>query len=145
MKLSFIIIAVSAAGLGFALSLGGMDSEDDSKAAFHARLADPAVYENGVFADQVTLKPGDYEFGFVPNGDSPRILSIVMLEEGRVFFSEDFELEGTEQGTETASYFTWDYQGRKQLSLSEETVATVQIDPHGNTLGPVTVEMRKLP
>ena len=43
---------------------------------FHVTLADPALYENGVYVEVFDVKEGIYEFGFVPNGDSPRRLSI---------------------------------------------------------------------
>jgi len=108
---------------------------------FHARLADPTLYEDGIYTDKVELAAGSYEFRFVPNGDSPRVLSIFVSENDTILFTDDFRLEGTPQGSESATYYTWDYLGQKQLSLAENRSATFTIDPHGDTLGPVTVQL----
>lgn len=67
---------------------------------FHVRLADPKLYEEGVFSDTFFIKNGTYKFRFVSNGDSPKVLTVTL--KGNSFsFSEDFKLNGTlmEPGT----------------------------------------------
>ncbi len=117
--------------------------------AFHARLADPAMYEEGggSYAETFELATGTYTFVFIPNGDSPRTLSIAM--EGRpagpeppFSFREDFELEGTSHKTPISEYYTWDYLGQKEFSLDRGQEIDVSIDPHGNVLGPVSVMIK---
>jgi hypothetical protein len=132
------IVAVAAAvGIVFTLIL--MPSEKSERTQiFHARLADPRIYQDGLFSDSFHISQGTYEFRFVPNGDSPQILTITLS--GPSFsFSEDFVLEGTLHETGISKYYTWDYLGQTIIDVPEEQQLTITINPHGNTLGPVSV------
>ncbi|HEX9845072.1 MAG TPA: hypothetical protein VGA92_01250 [Candidatus Nitrosotenuis sp.] len=109
---------------------------------YHARLADPKLYTGGIFTDTFAIEKGTYQFRFVPNGDSPQILSIAL--KGDAFsFSEDFELEGTPHETGVSTYYTWEYLGQDTIEVSEDQELQIVIDPHGNTLGPVSVYLIK--
>lgn len=138
-KLSIVVIVAVV----IVLFVINTDSNSSSDIIFQARLADPSVYENGVFIDAFDIKKGNYTFRFTPNGDSPQILSIQILDNNTILFSEDFKLKGTPQGEEFARYYTWDYQGKKELDIDEEKRLYIKIDPHKNILGPVTVELIK--
>ena len=59
------------------------NSEDKNQILFHVTLADPDQYFEGVYSSKFELDKGDYSFRFVPNGDSPQILSIEL--EGKEF------------------------------------------------------------
>ena len=72
---------------------------------FHVTLADPALYENGVYVEVFDIEEGTYEFGFVPNGDSPKKLSIKLMGK-TISFYEDFELQGTLVQDEMSSWYT---------------------------------------
>ncbi|HET8720360.1 MAG TPA: hypothetical protein VFM64_05150 [Candidatus Nitrosotenuis sp.] len=109
-----------------------------NREVFHARLADPKMYVDGVFSDTLSIKKGTYQFRFVPNGDSPETLSITLNGE-KFHFSEDFKLEGTPHNTGISEYYTWEYLGQNSIELIEDQELQIQIDPHGNTLGPVSV------
>jgi hypothetical protein len=105
---------------------------------YHARLADPKMYADGIFSDTFDIKKGNYQFRFVPNGDSPQVLSISL--KGATFsFSEDFQLEGTPHETGISTYYTWEYLGQDTIEVPEDQELQIAIDPHGNTLGPVSV------
>jgi hypothetical protein len=105
---------------------------------YHARLADPKLYVNGVFSDTFAIKKGVYEFRFVPNGDSPQVLSIAL--KGTTFsFSEDFKLEGTPHDTGISTYYTWKYLGQDKIDVPDDQELQIQIDPHDNVMGPVSV------
>lgn len=105
---------------------------------YHARLADPKMYQDGVFHDSFQVRAGTYEFRFVPNGDSPQVLSITLS--GPSFsFSEDFELEGTAHDTGISEYYTWKYLGNDTIEIAEEQELDITINPNGNTMGPVSV------
>jgi len=109
---------------------------------YHARLADPKLYTDGVFTDTFPIREGTYQFRFVPNGDSPQTLSIAL--KGVTFsFSEDFELEGTPHETGISTYYTWKYLGRDIIEIPQDQELQIAIDPHGNTLGPVSVFLIK--
>ena len=135
-----------AIGIGVVVAIGifGMQNDGenqiDENTVFHITLASPENYENGVFTDSFQIEEGDYEFDFVPNGDSPKILSISL--QGDTFsFSEDFELEGTPHETGISVYYTWDYLGKKNLTIEENQQLRIQIDPHNNLLGPVSIDL----
>lgn len=127
-----VVIAVIAGNL-FEGEGGGSINE-----VFHVTLASPDLYENGVYSEEIVLGGGEYSFRFVPNGDSPEILSISMR--GDVFdFSEDFELVGTLHQTGISEYHTWDYNGQKTITVPSQELVLVEINPHGNILGSVSV------
>ncbi|MEK6956548.1 MAG: hypothetical protein AABW74_01405 [Thermoproteota archaeon] len=110
---------------------------------YHVTLANPNLYKEGIFADSFTIQKGEYIFRFVPNGDSPEILSITLA--GRSFsFSEDFELEGNSHETGISVYYTWDYIGEKRLLITDEQELEILISPHGNIEGPVSLDIIKI-
>lgn len=111
--------------------------------AFHVTLADPTLYDNGIYSKEFTISPGRYAFEFVPNGDSPKTLSIQLL--GESFdFSEDFVLNGTLHETGISKYYTWDYIGQKKFEISNNQKLKIKVDPNGNTVGPITVDIKLL-
>ncbi len=115
-------------------------SEKNSNAVFHVTLADPDLYTNGVYTDTFTIDRGEYSFRFVPNGSSPEILSITL--NGKNFnFSEDFKLESTLHQTGTSEYFTWKYNGQKIILVSEIQEISIIINPNGNVMGSVSVDI----
>ncbi len=115
-------------------------SEKNSNIVFHATLADPDLYTNGVYTDTFTIDKGEYSFRFVPNGSSPEILSITL--NGENFdFSEDFTLESTSHQTGTSEYFTWEYSGQKTIWIAEMQEISIIINPNGNVMGSVSVDI----
>ena len=107
---------------------------------FHVTLADPNLYVNGIFTDELILEKGEYIFRFVPNGSSPEILSI-SLTNNALNFVEDFQLEGISHKTEISEYFTWKYEGKKLFSISEKQEISIAINPNGNVMGSVSVDI----
>ena len=107
---------------------------------FHVTLADPNLYVDGVYTEVFSLEKGEYFFRFVPNGSSPENLSITL--NGNTFnFSEDFKLIGIPHQTEISEYFTWKYDGQKNILISEIQEVTITINPNGKTLGSVSVDI----
>ena len=131
--------------LGIAILIGVFGFQDDQvesdeKLVFHVTLASPEKYENGVFTDTFQIEEGDYEFGFVPNGDSPEIMTISL--KGESFsFNQNFDLEGTPHETGVSTYFTWDYSGPKEIQILNSQELEIIIDPNGDVLGPVSVDI----
>lgn len=125
----------------FGLILTAPSGDSGREQIYHARLADPKQYQDGVFSDTFFVKQGEYEFRFVPNGDSPQTLSIAL--NGQSFsFAEDFELKGTEHG-DVGKYYTWEYLGQDKISIPEDQELQIRVDPNGNVLGPVSVYLIK--
>ena len=79
-----------------------LQPKNETELAYHITLADPKLYKNGIFTDNFKIQKGTYQFGFVPNGDSPQKLSISL--KGNFSFSEDFILQGTLHNTGISSY-----------------------------------------
>lgn len=121
--------------------LGTSDERSESK-AFHVTLANPEQYSEGVFEQNISLEEGQYQFKFVPNGDSPKKLSII-LKGDRFEFSNEFVLKGTLHETGISQYYTWDYEGEKIIQIPSNQELKIIINPNGNFLGPVSVSLMK--
>ena len=137
MNKKFLIIPVIVI-ITLAVVLGSNENKKDDKTVFHVTLASPNQYQNGVYLSNFEINPGEYRFRFVPNGDSPQRLNISL--EGKKFqFSEEFLLNGTAHKTGISEYFTWDYNGKKLLNVSEHQELKITINPNGNVIGPVSI------
>ena len=126
-----------------AIVLWSFSSDETSKEnniLFHVTLADPNLYVDGVFTEVFYLKKGEYFFRFVPNGSSPENLSIT-LNGDTLDFSEDFKLIGIPHQTDISEYFTWKYDGQKNILISEIQEVTITINPNGKTLGSVSIDI----
>ena len=139
-----IVIIVIIPILGFValdwitgLSDEGEKINDD---VFHITLANPELYTNGVYTDEILIEPGTYFFRFVPNGSSPEILSIKLIGQNYVF-EENFELVGIPHESETAKYFTWKYEGNKKITIDSLQEISITINPNGNVRGSVSVDL----
>lgn len=139
-------VAAVAAVMAVAVFVGisslssSLEGKEEDGRVFHATLADPELYVDGVFSGEFSLDPGEYRLRFTPNGDSPEVLSI-MIKGQSTLLEEDFELKGTPHITETARYYTWEYLGNKTLGVIEPQTVRITINPHGNVLGPVSVSL----
>ena len=122
------------------VSFSSKDTNEKSNTLFHVTLADPDLYVNGVYTEVFFLEKGEYFFRFVPNGNSPEILSIKL--NGNTFdFSEDFKLVGIPHQTGISEYYTWKYDGQKNISISEMQKISITINPNGKTMGSVSVDI----
>ena len=142
MKKKLVFGVICLAIISAVMVFGDMINTDNSKNSdvFHIRLADPSIYENGLYQESFDITKGDYEFSFVPNGDSPETLTITLL--GEYFsFSEDFYLKGTPHQTDISLYYTWGYEGPKKIQIFEDQQILIKIDPNGNLVGPVSLEL----
>jgi hypothetical protein len=135
-----IIIPIVAILAIVLVSFSSNETSEKNNILFHITLADPNLYVNDVYTEKFTLEKGEYLFRFVPNGSSPKILSIVL--NGDTFdYSEDFKLIGTPHQTGISEYFTWDYDGQKNIFISEMQEFSITINPNRETLGSVSVDI----
>ena len=140
MNVKIVIIPIVVIIAIFVVIFSLEPSGKNSNIVFHATLADPDLYTNGVYTDTFTIDRGEYSFRFVPNGSSPEILSIT-LNGDNFDFSEDFKLESTSHQTGTSEYFTWKYDGQKIILISEMQEISIIINPNGNVMGSVSVDI----
>lgn len=130
-----IILLIIAIGLSF-------NSSDKiiNDTVFHVTLAEPSLYKNGIYSSTFTINEGNYTLKFVPNGDSPQSLNILLKGEN-YNFSENFKLKGTLHQTGISEYYTWDYDGHKEISIPMKQTMIIEINPNGNELGSVSVDI----
>ena len=135
-----ILIILGVVILGVVIS---MDSEEKkNNVVFHITLADPELYTNGIYTNNFTIESGTYFFRFVPNGSSPEILSIKLSGQNYSFI-ENFNLKGIPHESETSKYFTWEYQGEKNVTIDSMQEITIVINSNGNVMGAVSVDIIK--
>jgi len=137
------IVGVVLIGIAIVISIFTIfpSSEIDKKLSiFHVTLADPELYQNGVFSSNFVLPSGEFSFSFVPNGDSPKVLEISIIGES-IAFHEKLTLEGTLHETGISEYYTWDYSGKTEFVNSEEQTVQILINPNGNLLGTISIDI----
>ena len=139
MNKKIIIILVGLILVVLGLSFNQNDNKD-SKVVFHATLADSNLYKNGIYSDEFDVNEGNYIFKFVPNGDSPQLLTILLKGEN-YDFSENFKLKGTLHQTGISEYYTWDYEGQKEFAIASQQKIIIEINPNGNEMGSVSVDI----
>lgn len=138
-KIGYITIAV-----GITIAFGVVSSlnsaEKNHEFVFRVTLAEPDLYTDGIYFDSFEMPKGQYQVYFIPNGDSPQTLRVTI--NGPSFsFDEDFVLEGNLQKTGISEYYTWDYLGSNNFWNSEDQHVEIKIDPKGNLIVPVSVEI----
>ena len=130
------IVAILVIVVGFPLN----ETNEKNNILFHVTLANPDLYINGAYIEEFTLEKGEYFFRFVPNGSSPKILSIT-LNGDTLDYSENFQLIGTSHETGISEFFTWDYDGQKNIINLEMQKVSITINPNGETIGSVSVDI----
>ena len=140
MNKKILIIPIAVLSGIFLINFGSNQTLNENNIVFHVTLADPSLYSDGVYSNSFFINEGHYSFRFVPNGSSPEVLSIKL--NGENFdFSEDFILEGTSHQTGISEYFTWKYVGEENILISEKQEILILINPNGNTMGSVSVDI----
>ena len=135
-----ILIILGVIILGVSISMDSKEKDDNM--VFHITLADPELYTNGIYTNNFTIESGTYFFRFVPNGSSPEILSIKLSGQNYSFI-ENFNLKGIPYESETSKYFTWEYEGVKNITIDSMEEITIVINSNGNVMGSVSVDIIK--
>jgi hypothetical protein len=139
MRKAVYILAAIIIAIAITISL---QPKNQTNTIYHITLADPKLYNNGIFTDNFKIQKGTYQFSFVPNGNSPQNFSISL--QGNSFsYSEDFSLNGTLHNTGISSYYTWNYLGNKIIEVPQDQEIQIRINPHGDVLGSVSVDLNR--
>jgi len=116
------------------------------------RMASPEWHDRQtVRASLPNLEEGTYKIGFVPMGDSPHKITIVIkgistTTSPNFYFSEEFVLKGTPVDTGISKYYTWEYVGQKYVYIPEverEATFEITITRTGNLEGSVTISLSR--
>jgi len=144
MKKVIVLVIIAVVGfIAFDWITGFTDNDEKvDNVVFHITLANPELYTNGIHTDEFSIEPGTYFFRFVPNGSSPEILSIKLTSQNYEY-TENFNLVGIPHESETAKYFTWKYEGRKNITIDSLQEISISINPNGNEMGSVSVDLIK--
>lgn len=138
----YLLFSVPVIAVAVLLIFLGVSGGNDDGTLFHVTLADSAQYSEGVYTDEFVLPPGEHILRFVPNGDSPQYLTIT-VSGSALMFEEQFKLNGIIHDTGISEYYTWEYIGDSQVVVPSEQQVRITINPHGNTMGPVSVTLIK--
>ena len=109
------------------------------------------------------IEEGTYKIGFVPMGDSPAKIELMIKGKWTVsynvepswgtIFSEEFVLEKSLVDTGISKYYTWEYIGQKYVQIpelegkipsSDEPIYEIIISRHGNLEGSVSISLSKV-
>jgi len=114
------------------------------------RMASPEWHDRQTVRTNLpNLEEGTYKLGFVPMGDSPHKITIVIKGKSTTtspnfYFSEECVLKGTPVDTGISKYYTWEYVGQKYVYIPEvegETNYEITIKRTGNLKGSVTISL----
>jgi len=129
----------------------------ENEGVWSIRMASPEWDDRPILrASLPNLEEGTYKLGFVPMGDSPTKIRIVIKvrSAGSEFagttwtpmFSEEFILKGTPVDTGISKYYTWEYVGLKYVYIPEvegEANYEIRIERSGNLEGSVTISLSR--
>ena len=122
----------------------------ENEGVWSIRMASPEWDDRQtVRASLPNLEEGTYKLGFVPMGDSPHKITIVIKGKSTTtspnfYFSEEFVLKGTPVDTGISKYYTWEYVGQKYVYIPEvegEADYEIVIVRSGNLKGSVTISL----
>jgi len=143
------IILAAIIGVVFAGAQINPDNPENEE-VWSIRMASPEWDDRQtVRASLPNLEEGTYKLGFVPMGDSPREIRIVIKGKSTTtspnfYFSEEFVLKGTPVDTGISKYYTWEYVGQKYVYIPEvegEANYEITIKRSGNLKGSVTISL----
>jgi len=150
------IVLVAIIGVVYAGAQINPDNPENGE-VWSIRMASPEWHDRQtVRASLPNLEEGTYKLGFVPMGDSPHKITIVIKGKcteryyldpsWRPLFSEEFVLKGTPVDTGISKYYTWEYVGQKYVYIPEvegEADYEIAISRSGNLKGSVTISLSR--
>ena len=145
------IILAAIIGVVYAGAQINPDNPENGE-VWSIRMASPEWHDRQtVRASLPNLEEGTYKIGFVPMGDSPHKITIVIKGKSTTtspnfYFSEEFILKGTPVDTGISEYYTWEYVGQKYVYIPEvegEANYEITIKRSGNLKGSVTISLSR--
>ena len=144
------IVLVAIIGVVYAGAQINPDNPENGE-VWSIRMASPEWHDRQtVRASLPNLEEGTYKLGFVPMGDSPHKITIVIKGKSTTspnfYFSEIFILKGTPVDTGISKYYTGEYVGQKYVYIPEverEAYYDITITRTGNLKGSVTISLSR--
>ena len=158
---SVIALIVISMAYGASMNPGGNEEKRSDSEIWNFRISGSEFHGvSTMMAELGVIEGGTYEIGFVPMGDSPKkirlVIEGVIPENQRYYlddpvkteiFSEEFILERNLVDTGVSKYYTWEYLGQKfvQFPKTEEDARyEITIHRDGNLEGSVSISIEKL-
>ena len=136
MRGKIILASLAILGIIGLFVVSNIEPPEREDVIFHARLADPTLYTDDVFAESFEAAAGRYTLYFVLSGGSPKQMTVDISGEDTAF-AETFTL--VQIPTDIEDYYKWEYRGEKRFDLPNNDTLDIVIDPHGDIIGPVSV------
>ncbi len=146
---------------GAQMNPGGNEEKRSGSETWDFRISGPEFHDKTtIMAGLGIMEGGTYEIGFVPMGDSPSNIRLIIegeiLEDQRYYldepvkreiFSEEFILQRDLVDTGISKYYTWEYIGQKFVQFPEtegEANYEITIQRGGNLEGSVSISLTKI-
>ena len=156
--LALIVISMA---YGASMNPGGNDQKRSGGEIWDFRISGPEFHgKTTIMASLGVIGGGTYEIGFVPMGDSPKEIRLIIdgvIPENQKYylddpvkteiFSEEFILERSLVDTGVSKYYTWEYLGQKFVQFPKtegETNYEITIQRSGNLEGSVSISLTKI-
>ncbi|MBC8250400.1 MAG: hypothetical protein H8E89_02275 [Candidatus Nitrosopelagicus sp.] len=158
-----IVIALIVISMAYGASMnpGGDEEKRSGGEIWNFRISGTEFHgKTTIMSSLGVIEEGTYEIGFVPMGDSPKkirlIIDGVISENQRYYlddpvkteiFSEEFILKRSLVDTGVSKYYTWEYLGQKFVHLPKtegETNYEITIQRSGNLEGSVSISLSKV-
>ena len=156
--LTLIVISMA---YGASMNPGGNEEKRSDSEIWNFRISGSEFHGvSTMMAELGVIEGGTYEIGFVPMGDSPKNIRLIIEGEipedqkyylddpvKREIFSEEFILQRNLVDTGISKYYTWEYLGQKFVQFPEtegEANYEITIQRGGNLEGSVSISLTKI-
>ncbi|MBC8482312.1 MAG: hypothetical protein H8D50_01005 [Thaumarchaeota archaeon] len=157
-----IVIALIIISMAYGASMNpGGNEQRSGGEIWDFRISGPEFHgKTTIMAGLGVIEGGTYEIGFVPMGDSPEKIRLIIdgvIPENQKYysddpikteiFSEEFILERSLVDTGVSKYYTWEYLGQKFVQFpktEEEANYEITIQRSGNLEGSVSISLTKI-
>ena len=158
-KKAGIVVGIAIAAVAISMTYGAianpggeMGGKPD-QAIWQVRMSGIDDYKDYANGSIGYLEKGHYKIAFVPMGDSPNKIRIVIGEQGGVYdtqgigrvLDELYILDRDLVDTGISKYYTWEYNGDKNLFIPKSgSYFGYKIIPEGNLEGSVSISLSKM-
>ena len=156
--LALIVISMA---YGASMNPGGNEQKLSGTETWDLRISGPEFHgKTSIMANLGVMEGGTYEIGFVPMGDSPKNIRLIIEGEipedqkyylddpvKREIFSEEFILQRDLIDTGVSKYYTWEYLGQKFVQFPKtkgDVNYEITIQRGGNLEGSVSISLTKI-
>ena len=158
-KKSAIVVGIAVAVVAVSIAYGAIANPGGEvvgkpdQAVWNLRFSGSDDYENLINGSIGYLEKGYYKIGFVPMGDSPNKIRIIIGEQGGIYetqgigkvLDELYILDRDLVDTGISKYYTWEYNGDKNFFIPKSgSFFDIKVTAQGNMEGSVSISLTKV-